>query len=54
MPLIIEENTSNVFSKLTLLIRTRMSLLCRLEYVLTSGKAGWKEARKLVINGELK
>ena len=29
-------------------------MLRRLEYILTCGKAGWKEARKLVINSELK
>jgi hypothetical protein len=28
--------------------------LRRLEYVHTNGKVGWKEARKLVINSELK
>jgi len=37
----------------TKLIRTRIPKLRRLEYVLTNGKAGWKDARKLVINSEL-
>ena len=53
MRLTTEENTSDFFSK-TLLIRTRIPALRRLEYVLTNGKVGWKEARKLVINSELK
>ena len=37
-----------------MLIRTRIPTLRRLEYVLTNGKVGWKEARKLVINVDLK
>jgi len=37
-----------------MLIRTRIPALRRLKYVLTNGKVGWKEARKVVINSELK
>ena len=37
-----------------MLIRTWIPTLRRLEYVLTNGRVGWKEARKLVINSELK
>ena len=48
-----EESTSDIFTKQTLLIRTRIPTIRRLEYVLTNGKVGWKEARKLVINNEL-
>ena len=54
MRLTTEENTSDVFSKETLLVRTRMPTLRRLECVLTIGKVDWKKARKLVINSELK
>ena len=54
MRLTTEDNNSDVFSKYTLLIRTRIQALRRLEYVLKNGKICWKEARKLVINSELK
>ena len=48
MRLTTEESTSDVFSKQTLLIRTRILTLRRLEYVLTNGMVGWKEAQKLL------
>jgi len=35
-------------------IYTRIPTLRRLQFVLTNGKVGWKEAWKLMINSELK